>query len=205
MANRRRSSRHSKASRCRLLNCSRFFRLALRSRRRVRSHNIVITFNLQITKWSVAPIKSPLPHPSGWRTALGFASHSLLLQVCMPVRFNLATPKPIARGPLPRGSGGGRRVGYLAVLLAGRFVFLVCLVVTTKRLRSAAQGAWRFAAHLDFGTQHLRCCGGVRLGSCVTYNCGITSSVKDVNEPVLRFLTVSVIFSVHLPAVLVPS
>ena len=37
------------------------------------------------------------------------------------------------------------------------------------------------------------------------YGAGTTSSVKEVNEPVLELLTVSVIFSVHLPSVLVPS
>ena len=44
------------------------------------------------------------------------------------VRVTMETPKPTACGPLPRGSGRGRRVGYLAVLLAGRFVScLACL------------------------------------------------------------------------------
>jgi hypothetical protein len=37
------------------------------------------------------------------------------------------------------------------------------------------------------------------------YKPGTTSSVKDVNEPVLLFLTVSEIFNVHLPRVLLPS
>jgi hypothetical protein len=35
------------------------------------------------------------------------------------------------------------------------------------------------------------------------YKPGTTSSVKEVNEPVLLFLTVSEIFNVHLPRVLV--
>jgi hypothetical protein len=39
----------------------------------------------------------------------------------------------------------------------------------------------------------------------LSYKAGTTSSVKDVNEPVLEFLTVSVILSVHWPLVLVPS
>ena len=45
------------------------------------------------------------------------------------VRVTIETPKPSACGPLPRGSGRGRRVGYLVVALAGRFLFSLQLML----------------------------------------------------------------------------
>jgi hypothetical protein len=45
----------------------------------------------------------------------------------------------------------------------------------------------------------------LRMSGPGVYRAGTTSSVKDVNEPVLLFLTVSEIFNVHLPRVLLPS
>jgi len=47
--------------------------------------------------------------------------------------------------------------------------------------------------------------GAAGLVAGVSYKDGATSSAKDVNEPVLKLRTVSEIFRVHLPFVLVPS
>jgi len=61
----------------------------------------------------------------------------------------MGMPTPPARGPVPRGLGGGRRVGYLAVLLAGRLFSILSTPLGRNhdRIRYSLFNSMSFTRH----------------------------------------------------------
>ena len=121
------------------------------------------------------------------------------------VRINVLGSVICSRPPEPGGPHCGQKKVWPA--RPERASWGMCMNLrAVRRRRPPEPGGPHCSRPPEPGGPHLLPPAGARRATLRRdQRLGTTSSVKDVNEPVLRFLTVSVIFSVHLPRVLVPS